>query len=108
MEPVDLETKDIAGITALHAAAAAANLEATKMLVRKNPNLPNIADANTLVPLHVAAIIGNRKMVVYLLGVTKENVEPKPFEGERGAKLLNSLAFSGHYGEYNIFFHTFV
>ncbi|KAL6989361.1 Ankyrin repeat, partial [Sarracenia purpurea var. burkii] len=97
MEPVDLETKDIAGITALHAAAAAANLEATKMLVRKNPNLPNIADSNMLVPLHVAAIIGKRKMVVYLLGVTKENVEPKPFEGERGAKLLNSLAFSGHY-----------
>ncbi|KAL6989349.1 hypothetical protein U1Q18_015099 [Sarracenia purpurea var. burkii] len=97
MEPVDLETKDIAGMTALHSAVIAANLNAIKMLVRKNPNLPNIAGARKLVPLHTAAKIGNREMVVYLLGVTKEDVEPRPFEGERGAKLLRRLVFNGHY-----------
>ncbi|KAL6989375.1 hypothetical protein U1Q18_015125 [Sarracenia purpurea var. burkii] len=97
MEPVDLETKDIAGMTALHSAVIAANLIAIEMLVQKNPNLPNIAGARKLVPLHTVAKIGNREMVVYLLGVTKEDMEPRPFEGERGAKLLRRLVFNGHY-----------
>ncbi|KAL6970548.1 hypothetical protein U1Q18_030245 [Sarracenia purpurea var. burkii] len=97
MEPIDLEMKDEGGLTALHWAASATNLEATKMLVQKNPNLPNIADNDTFVPLHSAAQNGNREMVVYLLGVTKDDAEPNPYEGQRAAGLLIDLALNGHY-----------
>ncbi|KAL6989341.1 hypothetical protein U1Q18_015091 [Sarracenia purpurea var. burkii] len=85
MEPGDLKKKDYAGMTALHSAVSSTNLEATKMVVIKNRDLPNIADKKKLVPLHLAAKIGNREMVVYLLDVTKEEFgeEPKPFEHGR-------------------------
>ncbi|KAL6989353.1 hypothetical protein U1Q18_015103, partial [Sarracenia purpurea var. burkii] len=99
MEEKDLKMTDKYGMTALHSAVLATNLEATKMLVGMCPDLPNIADHKKLVPLHVAAKIGNREMVIYLLDVTKEEFgeEPKPFEHGRGAKLLSRLAYSGHY-----------
>ncbi|KAL7252706.1 hypothetical protein ACSBR1_007300 [Camellia fascicularis] len=63
----DLAQRDNLGRTALHEAAEVGNLEAAKMLVKHNSNLPNIEDENGRTPLLYAAKTGNREMVLFLL-----------------------------------------
>ncbi|KAM7489103.1 hypothetical protein LguiB_026587 [Lonicera macranthoides] len=97
MDPPDLALPNFHGLNALHMAAGSGNTEAAKLIVEKNPLLPNIFDKSLSLPLHVAALFGKREMVLYLLSVTKEDVEPKLFEGESGVKLVHGLVASGLY-----------
>ncbi|KAK2986178.1 hypothetical protein RJ640_006213, partial [Escallonia rubra] len=79
------------GATALHFAAMAGNIEAAKLLVKKDPKLPNVEDFNKALPINRAAIFGRREMVLYLFTVTQEDGEQKPYEGESGGRLLHAL-----------------
>ncbi|XP_059647574.1 uncharacterized protein LOC132293901 isoform X4 [Cornus florida] len=80
LAPEDLGLRDNGGMTALHHAAIAGNTEAAKFLVDKNPDLPNYCSNNDVSPLLQAATFCRRKMVVYLLDVTKTDITPKLFE----------------------------
>ncbi|KAL2539817.1 Ankyrin repeat family protein [Abeliophyllum distichum] len=97
MLPDDLAIKDSSGSTALHTAALVGNIEAAKLLIQKNPNLAIVWNNDKELPLHVAAKYGQGEMVLYLLPITKEDAEPKPFEEESGAKILCDLIDSGLY-----------
>ncbi|KAI7980656.1 hypothetical protein LOK49_Contig123G00008 [Camellia lanceoleosa] len=70
MSPADLALGDTRKRTALHRAAGAGNMEAAKLLVRKNRYLPNAQTSDKRIPLFFAAARGHRKMVLYLLSVT--------------------------------------
>ncbi|KAE9448603.1 hypothetical protein C3L33_19505, partial [Rhododendron williamsianum] len=85
--------QDISGATALHAAVDGGNIEAAVWLVQKNSELANIGDKYGTLAVHVAAGLGNRAMVDFLLEHTA-NLS----ENESGLKLLHSLASSGLYG----------
>ncbi|KAL2555625.1 Ankyrin repeat family protein [Forsythia ovata] len=67
MSPEDLAIKGRLGLTALHVAAAVGNAELSKLLVDKNPDLPNIRDNADFLALHLAAINVQRNTVTYLL-----------------------------------------
>ncbi|KAF7142263.1 hypothetical protein RHSIM_Rhsim05G0058400 [Rhododendron simsii] len=84
--------QDISGATALHAAVDGGNIEAAKWLVRQKPLLADIGDKYGTLAVHVAAGLGNREMVDFLLGHTT-NLS----ENESGLKLLHSLTSSGLY-----------
>ncbi|KAM7489097.1 hypothetical protein LguiB_026581 [Lonicera macranthoides] len=77
MDPPDLALTNFHGFSALHMAAGSGCTEVAKLLVNKNPSLPNIFDKYLSLPLHTAALFGKREMVLYLLSVTKEDTEPK-------------------------------
>ncbi|KAK2995484.1 hypothetical protein RJ640_016840, partial [Escallonia rubra] len=85
------------GATALHFAAMTGNIEAAKLLVKKDPKLPNVEDFNKALPINRAAIFGRREMVLYLFTVTQEDGEQKPYEGESGGRLLHVLIRNGVY-----------
>ncbi|CAK9188330.1 unnamed protein product [Ilex paraguariensis] len=97
MSATDLAFVDEDGSTALHIAAIAGNIEAAKLLVNKNSDLPNILDNSNSLPLHSAAVCGQREMFLYLMTVTNANMEPKPFEDESGVRLLRALITYGYY-----------
>ncbi|KAE9452025.1 hypothetical protein C3L33_16079, partial [Rhododendron williamsianum] len=90
MSPKDVGLANQWGRTALHRAASVGNVEAAKLLVNKNPNLPNVLDENgdAHAPLNYAASTGSRESVVYLWEVTKEEVKLKD---DVAAKLLHDL-----------------
>ncbi|KZV43899.1 hypothetical protein F511_37875 [Dorcoceras hygrometricum] len=83
--------------TALHYTAKYGNVEAAKLLVGRDPELPHMRNDTNFLPLHLAALFGQKEMVVYLLTVTRENVEPNPFVGPPGSVLLSSIVHSGFY-----------
>ncbi|KAK2968195.1 hypothetical protein RJ640_001027 [Escallonia rubra] len=87
MLPADLVLADGQGFTALHIAAVVGDVEVAKLLVQKNPDLPDIANNEKSKPLLTAALQGQRNMFLYLITVTKEDVEPKQFEGQSGRQL---------------------
>ncbi|CAM8914850.1 unnamed protein product [Rhodiola kirilowii] len=67
----DLELTNMDGHTALGIAAKVGNLEAARLLVLKNPNLPNISsEGYTGFPIHCAAEYGHKKLLLFLLEVT--------------------------------------
>uniref|UniRef100_A0A5B7ACJ2 Uncharacterized protein n=1 Tax=Davidia involucrata TaxID=16924 RepID=A0A5B7ACJ2_DAVIN len=69
MSPLDLALVDYFDQTALHRAAGSGNIEAAKLLVSKNPDLPNASDivpSEPMLPIHVAARRGKGEMVLYL------------------------------------------
>uniref|UniRef100_A0A803KWQ4 PGG domain-containing protein n=1 Tax=Chenopodium quinoa TaxID=63459 RepID=A0A803KWQ4_CHEQI len=74
MSPEDLALTDQNGDTPLSVAAAVGNDQAAKLLVSKNPELPNISGKSGL-PLHRAAQYGHEKMISYLLEVTRNDME---------------------------------
>ncbi|KAI8562669.1 hypothetical protein RHMOL_Rhmol03G0052600 [Rhododendron molle] len=86
MTPEDVMLVDYRGRTALHRAATAYNMEGAKMLVRKNPDLPKVFDNRGRTALHRAAYYGLRDMVLYLKGVTREDILLA--DDHRGASLL--------------------
>nr|XP_048328477.1 uncharacterized protein LOC107416690 [Ziziphus jujuba var. spinosa] len=98
MAPEDICTSvNQDGETALSVAATVGNTKAAEMLVRKNPRLPNVPNGKKNVPLVDAALYGQREMLIYLLMVTDDNVEPSPFTGESGVLLLTLVINSGFY-----------
>ncbi|KAK2977133.1 hypothetical protein RJ640_005783 [Escallonia rubra] len=99
MLPADLVLADGQGFTALHFAAVVGDVEVAKVLVQKNPDLPDVADIEKSKPLLTAALHGQRNMFLYLITVTKEDVEPKQFEGQSGRRILEALLSNELYGE---------
>ncbi|CAL5363366.1 unnamed protein product [Camellia sinensis] len=97
MEPEDLANRDVEGQTALLIAAGVGNIEATKLLVEKNPTLSNVDDFDGEIALQCAARHGNREVVLYLLDATKQDQQLQPFEDKLGAELLCDLSSSGLY-----------
>lgn len=96
MSPEELAFPDQNGETALSVAAIVGNIKAAELLYNKNPDLPNIAGKSGL-PIHRAAQYGQKGMVLYLLEVTRRDIEPSPFSGESGVKLLNSVIVAEFY-----------
>ncbi|KAD5961888.1 hypothetical protein E3N88_13361 [Mikania micrantha] len=78
MSPQDLAMQNSFGRTAMFGAAVVGNVEAMKMMVEKNPDLPNISDLYNQLPIHCAAMAGEKHLVHYLLKVTgKDFIESK-------------------------------
>ncbi|KAG5563329.1 hypothetical protein RHGRI_005919 [Rhododendron griersonianum] len=94
MSPEDAGLANLAGMTALHRAASVGNVEAAKLLVNKNQNLPNVLDESGDAPLNYAARTGSRESVVYLWEVTKEDVKLKY---DIATELLRYLTRGEHY-----------
>ncbi|XP_059634749.1 uncharacterized protein LOC132277054 isoform X2 [Cornus florida] len=97
MSPDALALANTGGDTALHVISGVGNIEAAKLLVKKNPDLPNKWNNVKQLPLHFAAMVGHRNMILCLLTITREEMEPKPFENEPGSMLMSSLITSGLY-----------
>ncbi|CAK9136610.1 unnamed protein product, partial [Ilex paraguariensis] len=97
MSENDLAMVNDYGSTALHIAASSGNTEAAKLLVEKNTCLLYLQNKYKNLPLHVAAARGKRDMVVYLMKVTREDDDAKPFEGESGVRLVQKLIDGGLY-----------
>ncbi|KAD5961895.1 hypothetical protein E3N88_13368 [Mikania micrantha] len=92
MSPQDLAMQNSFGKTAMFGAAVVGNVEAMKMMVDKNPNLPNITDIYNQLPLQSAAYAGQKHAVHYLLEVTgKEYLE------SRRKIFVHSLLAGGFY-----------
>ncbi|KAK4352462.1 hypothetical protein RND71_027980 [Anisodus tanguticus] len=92
-----LAIKDSFGETPLHYAARFGNLDAAKILVTRNSNLPHVAnDINGLYPIHLAIEYGYKSvdLVHYFFSVTKN---PAPYTGRIGARLLYRLICSDLY-----------
>ncbi|XP_021971465.2 uncharacterized protein LOC110866630 [Helianthus annuus] len=70
MSPQDMAMQDSFGRTAIFGAAAVGNVEALKMMVKKNPDLPHICDIYNHLPLHFAAYADQKDSVRYLLDAT--------------------------------------
>ncbi|KAI3889244.1 hypothetical protein MKX03_025999 [Papaver bracteatum] len=90
MTPIALEYKKTNGNTALHIAVRRGTTEAVVMLVDRNPNLTQIRNNNRETPLELAlryVTVGQKEIVEYLYSVTRD-VEPSPFAGHDGARLL--------------------
>ncbi|KAK9705409.1 hypothetical protein RND81_07G054600 [Saponaria officinalis] len=102
MSPEELALTDQNGDTVLFVAAMVGNLDAAKLLVNKNPNLPNTSSKSDL-PIHRAAQYGHKPMVQYLLQVTRSDIEPIPFSGESGVKLLINVIIAEFYVSFGKF-----
>ncbi|KAE9464150.1 hypothetical protein C3L33_03942, partial [Rhododendron williamsianum] len=75
MTPQDVvDLVDNHGGTALFEAVVVGNMEGARMLVHKNPNLPNKSAKYGYTPLHFAAMCGFREMVLYLMELTREDI----------------------------------
>ena len=94
-----LSLQDSDGATALFTAAMAGNIKAAKLLVDKNPSLPNICSYGNLVPLHSALKYGHKELTSYLLSVTRDDVYPSPFADKPGFELLRRALMVGFNGE---------
>ncbi|CAH1442227.1 unnamed protein product [Lactuca virosa] len=66
MEEDDLELQNKSGNTALCLAAAAGNVQMTKIMVNKNKGLLTIAGSQKMMPLYMAALFGHHDTVSYL------------------------------------------
>ncbi|KAM7524708.1 hypothetical protein LguiA_014610 [Lonicera macranthoides] len=72
MTAEDLQLRNKIGNTALCFAAAAGIVGIAKVMVEKNEDLPMIRGSQGMIPLHMAALLGNSDMVWYLYGKTKD------------------------------------
>lgn len=99
MTPKELAIINQYGYTAFHRIAGVGDVMIAKLLFKKNPDLPNMRNQFGQLPLHHAAMLGRNHMVRYLLKITKEDIEPRPFEGNSGSMLMGELITNGLYGE---------
>ncbi|KAL8241224.1 hypothetical protein R6Q59_014579 [Mikania micrantha] len=96
MSPQDLAMQNSFGKTAMFGAAVVGNVEAMKMMVDKNDNLPNITDIYNQLPIQSAAYAGQKHAVHYRLEVTgKEYLE------SRRKTFVHSLLVGGFYASGN-------
>ena len=95
----DLALRDSDGATALFNAVRAGNIKAVKLLVNKNPSLPNICQRDNFAPLHSAVRYGHKELTLYLLSVTRDDVDPYPFSNSPGIELLRRALMVGFHGE---------
>ncbi|KAG8644407.1 protein ACCELERATED CELL DEATH 6 [Manihot esculenta] len=100
MSADELGIKNKYGDTPLHYAGVAGNTAAAKLLVNKNPKLPQERNSNNDTPLHRAAAYAHEDTVQYLLLVTEDEEDPirsSPFTDEDGVRLLNLLIIADFY-----------
>ncbi|KAK9678192.1 hypothetical protein RND81_11G194600 [Saponaria officinalis] len=97
MSPEDLALTDQHGETAFSIAAVVGNIHAAKILYNKNPDLPNISGKYGF-PIHKAAQFSQEKMVNYLLDVTGADIQPNPFTGDMGGRLLIDVIAADFFG----------
>ncbi|XP_058221798.1 uncharacterized protein LOC131331873 [Rhododendron vialii] len=97
MTPEELAIINQDGDTAFHRIAGVGNVVIAKLLFKKNPDLPNMWNRLGQLPLHHAAKWGQNHMVRYLLKITKEDIEPRPYEGYSGSVLMGELITNGLY-----------
>lgn len=100
MRQEDLEMINEYGSTALSLAAISGTTKLAKALVGKNHKLISMANDHEdgHLPVIVAALYGQKRMVRYLYRVTpKEELSPE--RGENGVTLLNSLITAEIYGK---------
>lgn len=90
-----LALRDSDGATALFNAARAGTIKAVKLLVNKNPSLPNICQRDNFAPLHSAIRYGHKELTLYLLSVTRDNEHPYPFSNSPGFELLRRALMVG-------------
>eukprot|EP00261_Vitis_vinifera_P017784 XP_010647591.2 PREDICTED: uncharacterized protein LOC104878688 isoform X1 [Vitis vinifera] len=90
-----LALQDSDGATALFNAARAGNIKAVKLLVNKNPSLPNICQRDNFAPLHSAIRYGHKELTLYLLSVTRDDKHPYPFSNLPGIELLRRALMVG-------------
>ncbi|XP_059591520.1 uncharacterized protein LOC104877648 [Vitis vinifera] len=94
-----LALRDSDGATTLFNAARAGNIKAVKLLVNRNPSLPNICQRHNFAPLHSAVRYGHKELTSYLLSVTRDDVDPSPFADKPGFELLYRALMVGFHGE---------
>nr|XP_027090199.1 pre-mRNA-splicing factor CWC22 homolog [Coffea arabica] len=107
---LQLEARDQLGRTVLHHVALAADVDAAKAMVTKNPILPYLGDVNRLTPLFYAAKwrhpSESKKMVEYLYGVSLEEDLPRDhvgrdvcnaFTDDSAPDLIVAITASGSY-----------
>lgn len=100
MPPEALALTDYFGNTALHAVAVLGNIQAARLFVNKNGDLPNIWNVDECLPIHLAAMRGQREMTLYLFSVTTEyhdNLDP--YKDAAGATLVHFAVAAGFYGD---------
>lgn len=73
MSADDLSLRNDANNTALCLAATSGVVEIAEVMVGGNVELPNIRGSQDMTPLHMAALLGRRNMVWYLLDVTNDD-----------------------------------
>lgn len=92
-----LET-DFGGNTALVLAAMSGYTEGARILVERNPRLLTFKITETEVcPVYVAAMLGHKETVGYLIDQTKQQPD-HDIKGNMGVLLLNLLITAGFYG----------
>ncbi|KAF6139444.1 hypothetical protein GIB67_026286 [Kingdonia uniflora] len=74
LKALQLQTEK--GDSALAYAAITGNTNAAEIIIRKDPNLPNMQDAKGKIPLCYAAQHGHRETLLYILSVTNDSVIP--------------------------------
>ncbi|KAL0426792.1 UNVERIFIED_CONTAM: hypothetical protein Slati_2854000 [Sesamum latifolium] len=98
VQPEALALTDYFGNTALHAVAVLGNIQAARLFVEQNSDLPNIWNIDGCLPIHLAAMKGHREMTLYLFSVTREDENLEPFNDAAGATLVHFALTSGFYG----------
>lgn len=76
-------------------AATGGKSKLIEILMRHNPNLPNVRDKSKLLPIHTAAQLGQGDTVRYLLSKTTEHLE-----GHDWSTLLKDLINCNLFGKY--------
>ncbi|XP_031247664.1 ankyrin repeat-containing protein ITN1-like [Pistacia vera] len=74
MNKEDLAVKNNAGNTAFFLAAASKRVEIVKDMMEKNKDIVKIRGDNSMLPLHKAALVGDRDMVEYLYEATGDEL----------------------------------
>nr|XP_027090197.1 uncharacterized protein LOC113711219 [Coffea arabica] len=110
LDEEQLEAGDQLGRTALHHVALAADVDAAKAMVNKNPILPYLGDVNKHTALFYAAKwrkpSESKKMVEYLYGVSREENLPRDlqrrdvcnaFTDDSAPDLIVAITASGSY-----------
>lgn len=85
----------------LHYAAKVGNTTAVRLLVEKDPDMPQIANPGGNTALKLAAWYAQKETLCYLLEVTKDVVGEdgtSPFRGLAGADLITLIITAGFYG----------
>ncbi|KAL9688983.1 hypothetical protein QQ045_033412 [Rhodiola kirilowii] len=78
MTPADIALPNKIGNTALCFAAASGVVDIAKAMVAKDDRLPLVRGNEGMTPLHMAALLGHRDMVLYLLPFTDKDNQLTP------------------------------
>ncbi|KAJ0747871.1 putative ankyrin repeat-containing domain-containing protein [Helianthus annuus] len=100
MDKNDLKLQNKNYDTALSLAAAVGNVKTAKIMVNKNPALPEIPSCHETMPLYLAALFAKPEMVRYLYGISKKMSGDYWSNDNRGwvlHKCVEAEIFGNHY-----------